>query len=412
MRLHRGAESTVGDGVRAAAPSGFPAGLFSPGGLARIEAVADQVPGRLTSTFGFEIELAAAAGGGDFALAVTGLHGGREMLAGTSEFELPLAASEHPAWVAVRALSRAWVDPLSGLDPELHNLALEFDLPEGVAGVPPPNVFLGARSGISARSPIESAEDERSWAWLTEAALPVLRGRRLSTSQRETLGRCFRALPGGARAFQVGVMLARPVDALRVCILGMRYDRVAGYLDDIGWPGDADALEEQVGPLARRAESVIVDLDVAEGVLPSLGLECFVGEQGSEKSAAGGGPEAQERWSRFLQPLVERGLCTVAREHALREWPLTVRESRARSWPAHLREASLFLGPDLESSLVRVINHVKLGWQPGRPLQAKAYLRIQHRWQPATGPLGRGPQRLLAQERPPRYPPRKGEGVR
>jgi hypothetical protein len=410
MRLHRGAESTVGDGVRAAAPSGFPAGLFSPGGLARIEAVADQVPGRLTSTFGFEIELGSAAGAGDFALAVTGLHGGREMLAGTSEFELPLANSEHPAWVAVRALSRAWVDPLSGLDPELHNLALEFDLQEGVEGVPPPNVFLGARSGISAHSPIQSPEDERSWSWLTETALPVLRGGRLSTSQRETLGRCFRALPAGARAFQVGVMLARPVEAVRVCILGMRYERVAGYLDSIGWPGDADALEDQVGSLAREAESVIVDLDVAECVLPSLGLECFVGE-GSEKGAAGGGPEAQERWSRFLKPLVERGLCTDARERALLEWPLTVRESRARSWPAHLREASQFLGPDLESSLVRAINHVELDWPGDRPLHAKAYLRIQHRWQPASGVLGRGAHRSLAQERPPPYPPRKGEGA-
>ena len=378
-------------------PSGFPAGLLSPAGLARIETVADQVPGRLTSTFGFEIELGAAADGGDFALAVTGLHGGREMLAGTSEFELPLAASEHPAWVAVRALSRAWVDPLSGLDPELHNLALEFNLAEGLEGVPAPNVFLGARSGISARSPLPSAEDERGWAWLTEAALPLLRGHRLSGSQRETLGRCFRALPAGSRAFQVGVMLARPVDALRVCILGMRYERVAGYLGSIGWPGDADALEEQVGPLARRAESVIVDLDLADCVLPSVGLECFVGEQGSDRSGRGGVPEPADAWSPFLQPLVERGLCTPVRERALLEWPLTVRESRARSWPVHLSEASQFLGPDLESSLVRAVNHVKLSWRPDQALRAKAYLRIQHRWQPATASLGRGAHHSLPQ---------------
>jgi hypothetical protein len=395
MRLHRRAQSTVGDAVRAAAPSGFPPGLFSPAGLARIEAVADQVPGRLTSTFGFEIELGAEAGGADFALAVTGLHGGREMLAGTSEYELPLAASEHPAWVAVRRLSRAWVDPLSGLEPELHNLALEFDLAEGLEGAPSPNVFLGALSGIAARSPIESPEDERSWAWLTDAALPVLLGRRLSVSQRKTLGRCIRALPPGSRAFQVGVMLARPVDALRVCILGMRDEMIAGYLRSIGWPGDVEDLEDQVGPLARRAESVIVDLDMADCLLPSLGLECFVGEQGSERGGANGGPEIRERWTRFLQPLTERGLCTPARELALLEWPLTVRESRARNWPVHLSEASQFLGPDLESSLVRAINHVKLSWRPDRPLQAKGYLRVQHRWQPAGGSLGRGAHRPL-----------------
>src|SRR3981081_3278668 len=193
MRLHRHVGSTVGDAVRAAVPSGFPAGLLSPAGLARIETVADQVPGRLTSTFGFEIELGAPADGGDFALAVTGLHGGGEILAGTSEFELPLAASEHPAWVAVRALSRAWVDPLSGLDPELHNLALEFDLQEGVEGVPPPNVFLGARSGISADSPMDRRREERSWAWLFAPALPVLRGLQ-SRPARANLGRYSHSL--------------------------------------------------------------------------------------------------------------------------------------------------------------------------------------------------------------------------
>ena len=384
-RQRLGAESTVGDAVRAAAPLGYPAGIFSAEGLARVEAVADQLPGRLTSTFGFEVELGKPPGGADFALAVTGLHGGREMLAGSSDFEFPLASSEQPAWAAVRALSQAWADPLSGLDAELHNLALEFDLTEGVEGVPPPNLFLGARSGISADSPMDRRREERSWAWLFDAALPVLRGR-LSRSQRDTLGRCFHSLPSGSRAFQIGVMLARPAEALRVCILGLTYDKVSGYLEGIGWPADPQELDEQMAPLLERAESVIVDIDVADSVMPSIGIECFLGE---ENAGRGNGAPGTDQWSRFLEPLVEHGLCTPERRQALLDWPLTAVESRARTWPAHLRDASRFLGADLESSLVRAMNHVKLSWRPDRPLQAKAYLRVQHRWRPAASPIGR-----------------------
>jgi hypothetical protein len=389
-RQRLGAESTVGDAVRAAAPLGYPAGIFSAAGLARVEVVADQLPGRLTSTFGFEIQLEKAPAAGDFAIAVTGLHGGREMLAGSSDFEFRLASSKEPAWAAVRALSRAWVDPLSGLDAELHNLALEFDLVEGEQEVPPPNVFLAARSGISADSPMDRRREERSWAWLFDAALPVLRGR-LARSQRDTLGLCFHSLPSGSRAFQVGVMLARPMEALRVSILGLGYDRLSGYLESIGWPADLQELDDQVAPLLERAESVIVDIDVADCVMPSIGIECFLGEENPARGTGSGAPQMEDRWSRFLEPLVRRGLCTPERRQALLDWPLTAVESRARAWPAHLRDASRFLGADLESSLVRAINHVKLSWRPDRPLQAKAYLRVQHRWRPATNPIGRPP---------------------
>jgi hypothetical protein len=389
------AGSTVRDAVRAAAGSGFPAGLFSPEGLARIETIADQVPGRLTSTFGFEVGLASRAGGGRFAVAVTGAHGGRELLAGTSEFGFPLAATEHPAWKAVRRLGGAWIDPLSGLEAELHNLILEFDLSEQAEGLPLPNVFLGARSGLASSRPIESPEDERSWAWLFESALPVLRGRRPTPEQREALGRCFRALPVASRAFQVGVMLARPLDALRVCILGMRYGELCAYLEEIGWPGDAAKLDEEVGSLARRAEGLIVEVEVADCVLPQVGIECFVGDRGSEKGASSATAQAGERWSRFLEPLVERGVCTRERQRAVVEWPLTVLESGAGRWPAHLHDASRFLGPDLESSLVRAIDHPKLSWRPGGPLLAQAYLLVQHRWQPAAGAVGRGAHRPM-----------------
>jgi hypothetical protein len=368
-------EATVGDALRAAVGPGFPKDLLSAGGLARIELVADQLPGRLTSTFGFEIELGEPAGGGDFAIAVTKLHGGRQILvdAGAS----PPSSGDTAAWAALAALSSAWSVPGSILESELHNLSLEFDLVEGEEGLPAPNVFLGAESGILPPPPSHPGQLELpvvgSAAWLLDTALPLI-GRRLPPGQRDALTRCFEALPAGSRAFQVGVMLARPVEALRLCVLGLGFARVPAFLRRTGWPGDAGELERTLAPLAEGSETVILDLDVGEEVLPSLGLECFAAEAGD--------PDLLERWAHFLEPLVRAELCRPERRQALLGWPLLVRESEAGSWPRHLREASEFIGGDVEGTLVRAVNHVKLAWTPSR-LRAKGYLRVQHSWRPA-----------------------------
>jgi hypothetical protein len=297
---------------------------------------------------------------------VTALHGGREMLAGAP-----------PGWAAVRALSQAWAVRGSALDAELHNLALEFDLPEGLEELPPPNVFIGAQSGILPPPPSHPGQLELpvvgTAAWLIDTALPLL-GRPVSPARRDALMRCFEALPAGSRAFQFGVMLARPVEALRVCVLGLDYGKVPAFLTRVGWPGDLAELDRRLTPLAANAETFILDLDVEEEVLPSLGLECFVGEDGD--------PDLVDRWARFLDPLVRAELCRPERRQALLEWPLMIRESEAPSWPRHLREASEFVGEEVEGTLVRAVNHVKLGWAAGR-LRAKGYLRIQHSWRPA-----------------------------
>jgi hypothetical protein len=280
----------------------------------------------------------------------------------------------------VSELSRAWAVPGSILDVELHNVALEFDVREGLEGLPPPNIFLGARTGILPADPSHPGQLELPVvgpaAWLLDSALPLL-GKRLSDARRDALLRCFEALPSGSRAFQVGVMLARPVEALRVCVIGLEYGKVAGFLRRIGWPGDPPELERRLASLVRGAESVILDVDVGETVLPTLGLECFAGEDGD--------PDLVDRWARFLDPLVECELCRPERRQALLDWALVLRESEVPDWPAHLKEASEFVGTEVEGSVVRAVNHVKLGWGP-HGLRAKGSLRVQHRWRPVHSP--------------------------
>lgn len=114
---------------------------------------------------------------------------------------------------------------------------------------------------------------------------------------------------------------------------------VGDSLRAAGAGGFPEGLFSRVGldriEVAANRLPAQLTVDVGDEVLPSLGLECFTGEDGD--------PD-----------LVE---------------------------PRHLSEASEFVGTDIEGSLVRAINHVKLGLVPGG-LRAKGYLRIQHRWRP------------------------------
>jgi len=49
-------------------------------------------------------------------------------------------------------------------------------------------------------------------------------------------------------------------------------------------------------------------------------------------------------------------------------------------WPRDLLALSGFLGGRVHSVFARWLHHVKIVYQPGLPLQAKAYLAVYHMW--------------------------------
>lgn len=96
----------------------------------------------------------------------------------------------------------------------------------------------------------------------------------LSTAMRETLRNCFRSLPEGGRVLHLSVMPARMPPVLKLN-LSLPRPALPPYLRSIGWPGDfasLDRLWEAIGPFVRDAK---IDLIVAEGLHPKLGIELF-----------------------------------------------------------------------------------------------------------------------------------------
>lgn len=359
--------------LRPLGPS-MPAELISAENLAEVGGIARVLPNTVTSFFGFECRLGETTPRADFLLSVLPEPGGA-ILAGTSSLGgLPDGIDRHPIWSRLRAFCGRWTTPGSSLHDRVENIWLEFDVEGAPPPVPAPSVFFGPRGGIG--PPLHDAivpSDEALYSWLTREGLASLLGRMVPPHVERGIFDCLDALPAGARVFQVGAMLARPSDAVRLCIANMSPHQIEAYLHGIRWSGSADHLRSLLAFLGAFADFFVLDIDVEETVRPKIGLECY--------SAGFRQPAQEPRWEGLLDALVERGLCVPAKREALLTWPGFERaETSPDLWPGNLLLASRLLGPRVSSALSRTLHHVKISHEPGRPLEAKAYLGIGVHW--------------------------------
>lgn len=330
-----------------------------------IEAIAHQLPCQLTTFFGFECRLGVTAAKADFLLCVAVGELGQKVLDGSEHAAVfPEGLFNQPIWTQVQQFATHWQDPTSPLYDNVSNIWLEFDVIENQQRTLVPSCFFG--SGAIVADP-DSASPH---PWVTQTAIPLLRGRPLSPQLEQVLFRCINALPPGAHVFQVGLMLSRPTEMVRLCLRGIAGGQLVDYLQQIGWPGDASALQAHVMELATFVDRVDLDLDIGEvGIAPKIGLECYLFQQ----------PKFQPKWQKFLDYLVATGLCLPQKRDGLLAYPGHVREKNYRDqWPSHLLNLSKFLGSNHESVFMRGLHHIKLAYQEQAIHEAKAYCWVTH----------------------------------
>lgn len=331
--------------------------LVAPGSLSALATVARQLPGSLTSTFGFECRLGSDRGRADFLVSVRGDRGRR----GLAE---RFAGSADPATQGIGAFAREWSEPSSAMGTVVDNVWLEFDVDGSRSDVP--SAFFGfLPSAPAAEGSRPRAERARHLA-ATGAALELLGGTRGGPQQLDTLARCFEAHPG-AEVFQVGMMLSRTPALVRLCLRLRSVGDLVPLLRRVGWRGDEANLRRTVEPVAGRADYVCVDLDVGERVHPRVGLECYVTHG--------------NRWPDLLAGLRSQGLCTPDEHEALLAYPgQDVHDGADPRWPPALAAAGTVLGPGWTGVVVRSLHHVKVVHHPDGPPEAKAYLAVNYRW--------------------------------
>lgn len=309
----------------------------------------------------FECRLCANAYQVDLSQCILPANGELEAVAAwTARMASRAAGTDHSAWSRAHAFFARWSDSAFQLHTGVRETWLEFDVEDHVLVTPPPSLFFALQREILPDRACMVVRDALDVLVGTPGGMPsALRG-------------CIEACVDGVLFNQIGVMLSRHTDALRVCAQARGTESVVPYLWQVGWPGPVAELEHLLAGWLHHADAdVMIDLDVSDCVQSKVGLEFCFGAQ----------PEDRPRWTALLDALVDRRLCTLAKRDAVLKWPGKVfPTSGSVLWPERLIVESLGRPPDQFSVFVRRLLHVKVVYQPGQPLEAKVYLSFNHNW--------------------------------
>jgi len=328
-----------------------------------IEAIARHLPSQITNFFGFECRLGTEAAKADFLLCIGAAEVGQKILA--SESALSDCLLREPIWSQIRNFVTCWQNKDSPLHSNVNNIWLEFDVDGKLDQTPIPSCFFGSQTIHAASSVIPYPH-----TWVTQTAIQLLRGHVLSPALEEQLFRCVNALPTGVYVFQVGLMLARPSDLVRICLRGISPEQILDYLSQIGWSASTDTLKTLLQELSTYTDRIDLDLDVGEtGVAAKIGLECYLALQ----------PKFEPRWMSFLDYLVKIGLCLPQKREPVLTYSGYVREKKQPElMPSHLLKLSQFLGQNHENVFMRGLHHIKVVYQSDQAIEAKAYCWVTH----------------------------------
>ncbi|MEL7357902.1 MAG: hypothetical protein AAFN40_15190 [Cyanobacteria bacterium J06560_6] len=256
------------------------------------------------------------------------------------------------------------MDSASIVSKSIRNLILEFDLPQQPTNEqsietirPSPYLMFKPQTNIELLALIEKAL--------------VLFQRPLSPELAGKLKQCLNALPKGATLANIGVWLGRPHQAIRLTVKEIQFEQLPTYLEHVGWQDPTQAFSTYISTLSPFVDTLAIAIDIDPTVHPRLGLECFATNQFHD----------QTRWKCFIDHLVQTGLCTPAKRNALLAWSGFIQRSDCPElWPANLTYGDLLAETNAVSVFWRRINHIKIVYEPGQPLLAKAYLAFGHQW--------------------------------
>jgi len=266
----------------------------------------------------------------------------RELLAGAFKEHCfkPLTGDE--VWKRVINFVNSWSVKDVTSYKKVNNIWLEMDSGEHGKDIPRPCFFFDA-SQVKSGTSVDS-----EWVW--EEALKKLLDDDLVDLLQDKLKTVIRCLPPGTALFQVGTMLSRNEDRVRIFTSELTREQTAWYLKNIGWPGNAGQIKKIFDLIDNFSDGrYIVDFDVTrEGISEKTGINFGLGNSNVLPS--------------FLGELAGHNLCTDLKKRGISSW----KGSSCR-----------FLGRDYgQTALLRNISHFKVAYSPGERIRVKAYLKV------------------------------------
>jgi hypothetical protein len=248
--------------------------------------------------------------------------------------------------------------PLHG---KVTRIVLEFDNSRLPLDLLTPSLFIGLKKDQSVEQSLDIVETAFELFLHTSARSKLLPNLRL----------CFNACPDDAYITDIGIMLSRHPEAVRINVSGLSPTQLQSYLADIRWEGSTNDLETTFTYLLGLVDRVVLCLDIGVQIYPQIGLECFFDRS----------PGKEPRWAAFLDNLAARGLCAPAKRDALLSWPGYTNPTTSKApWPGDLILASMLQTSDTFSLLARKLSHIKINYQLDHLSEAKGYIGFQHIW--------------------------------
>lgn len=238
----------------------------------------------------------------------------------------------------------AWlriVDFINYWPQDIEDVWLEMDYGEYAKQFPQPCFFFNAESIVKNR--------EVDYALLFTALRVLIEPARVDLL-KDNLKKVIQQLPPDAGLFQVGTMLARNTDRVRIFTNELSREQIFDYLAAIGWQGAFTRLEEVFHLLHGYSDGqYLLDFDVTEeGISSKIGINF--------------GLKNEPALPAFLDNLAACQLCTDSKKKGVLTWS---------------GSQGIFLGSDYGfTALIKDISHFKASYSPDEDLKVKAYLRF------------------------------------
>lgn len=301
--------------------------------ISRIRDLTTVFPANISPFWGFEIPLDKSDQTCDFLCCITNPDIFKQFLEG------PFLQSERlhrNDYGRLYEFSTKWADRGHALHRSINNIWLEYDCKDLLGEAPIANFFYGPK-------PLENKLD---FLHICNDVFSSVAEKKVAAATYRFLLECLNGLDNAGYISQVGMMMARKNDHLRLFVQGLQNHDIINYLRSRNYRFSNDpVLITLINRCNHFGARVELDIDILDCIGETIGLECYFGDTASVL--------------KFLDFLREFGLCCEDKKLGLHE---------------HLQNNTSVQ----ESDYQNFFSHVKLVFSPPNGIRAKAYLGFAH----------------------------------
>lgn len=308
--------------------------LIPPAVSQQLAILTRHLPTKITSLWGYELPVDKPEVSSDFLLCLHEANVCNEVMQTDAGLRDVITEPLHDR---LRELITRWADPADRVGQVISNFWLEYDYDGVLPGQVSPNLFFGPKGNCRLLEVVSASR--QIFEQLSPQEMPK--------GTYPFLVRCMSLLGPAGGITQIGQMLARRENRLRLFIQHLPVQGILPYLRRLDYPhADNPLLIAQLDRCYQLADRVDVDIDITDRIGSQLGLECYFNT--TEKAI----------W--FLDDLTGRGLCVPQKYQLLREHLLNIQ-------------------PTTDDPLVPFFSHVKVGFHPDKGFSSKVYIGYARR---------------------------------